>query len=397
MSGSKKNLINYGFKYRLYPSHRQRDQIETLFAGVRRVHNDYVTHTKESTGLDHEAVKQSRRLTIRSLAQLPKRVLEKTHQLLQNAYAKAVKRKRHLPQLKSWRSFQSAHFDKGLYAIHNDGVEFSGIEGRVRTCFHREMLPGKIRDCCLKRDKLGRYFVSFKLTVRPFKRSGNNAVGVDLGLKSFAVCSDGFVFENLKLKKRAQPHLQKRYETLRGKTAGSKNFNKTLQSIRKLEEKVAQRRRHYFHVLTAKLIRENCVIGLEALDIARMMTKDGKRKLKIEDAGWGLFRKMTVEKARISTGTAVVLAPPEYPSTQTCSVCENKSPTKIALGVSQWRCPFCGTHHDRDMNAANNLRTMAVRWNTHLRSSMKGVRVLIGDPNRWAVDYHSMDYYNATY
>ena len=397
MTGSKKSLINYGFKYRLYPSHSQRDQIETLFAGVRRVHNDYVTHTRQSVKPDHEAVKQSRRLTVRSLAQLPKKVLEKAHQLVQNTYAKAIRRKKHLPQLKSWRSFQSAHFDKGLYAIHKDGVEFTGIEGQVRTCFHREMPPGKIRDCCLKKDKLGRYFVSFKLTIKPFRRSGSNAVGVDLGLKSFAVCSDGFVFENPKFKEKAQPHLQKRYETLRTQIAGSNNFNKTLQSIRKLEEKVAQRRRQYFHVLTAKLISENCVIGIEFLDIARMMMKDGKRKLKIEDAGWGLFRKMLVEKARISTGAAVVLAPPEYPSTQTCSVCENKSPTKIVLGVSQWWCPFCGTHHDRDLNAANNLRTMAVRWNTHLRSSMKGERVVIGDPRTWSINYRSFDYANITY
>ena len=395
MSGSKKNLISYGIKCQAYPSTTQRDQIESLFAGVRRVHNDYVTHTKQSSNPDATAVKESRRLVVRSLAELPKKVLEKAHQLVQNTYAKAIRRKRKPPQLKSRRSFQSAHFDKGLYTVFKDGVEFEGIEGRLRVCFYREVVFERVRECCLKRDKLGRYFVSFKFTVKPFRRSGNGTIGIDLGLKSLAVCSDGFNFKNPKFKEKAYPHLSSRYEKLKRKEVGSKNSIKALQSIRKLEEKIAQRRRHHFHVLTAKLIRENCVIGIEALDISRMMNHGSARKLKIEDAGWGLFRKLLVGKARISTGTTVVMAPPDYPSTQTCSVCEQQSPVKIALGISHWRCPFCNTYHDRDVNAARNLQTMAARWSDNLRMTVrKGNRVIMGDPKKWKIDYKPTESYN---
>lgn len=395
MTGSRKNLISLGFKYRVYPTGTQREQIEELFAGIRRVHNDFVAHTKQSALLDHEAIKTSRRLTVNTLTQLPKKILEKAHQLVQNAYTKATRRGRYPPQLKSLRSFQSAHFDKGLYAVFTNGVELKGIEGRLRVCFHREMPAGKVRDCCLKRDKLGCYFISFKVATRPLRRSGKNAIGIDLGLKNFAVCSDGSVYENPRHKEHIKPHLNHRYEILRRKTPGSRNHIKVLESIRKLEEKAAQRRRHHFHYLTAKLIRENCVIGIESLDISRMMTTNARRKAFIEDAGWGLFRRMLIEKARASTGTVVVLAPPDYPSTQTCSVCENKSPIKIELGVSRWVCPVCGSHHDRDINAAVNLCTMAVRWNKYLRKEMKGVRALIGDPRRWKEEYRHFEYANV--
>jgi putative transposase len=201
-------------------------------------------------------------------------------------------------------------------------------------------------------DGAGRYHASFVVEVREVPLPAvDAAVGVDLGLTSFAALSTGEKVDNPRWLRQREKALRRSQRNMARKQKGSKNREKARRRVARLHARVADARRDFHHQLSTRLVREHQTVCVETLNVAGM----GRSKLakSVHDAGWGQFTAMLEYKAALY-GRQVVKVDPWYPSSQVCSACGHRAGPK-PLKVRSWTCPGCGVAHDRDLNASKNI------------------------------------------
>ncbi|GAA0438531.1 hypothetical protein Acor_62750 [Acrocarpospora corrugata] len=202
----------------------------------------------------------------------------------------------------------------------------------------------------ISRDPCGRWYVSFAVDVEeptPLPATGAVA-GVDMGIKDFAVTSDGVKIAN-------PGHLARRARNQRRmarKVKGSSNRNKARAKVARAHRKVRASRADFLHRTSTRLVRGHDVIVLEDLAVKNMVRNRALAKA-ISDCGWGTFRRVVEYKAA-RAGRHLIVIDRWYPSSKTCSACGHLLPT-LNLGTRVWACPGCGALHDRDVNAAKNI------------------------------------------
>jgi putative transposase len=231
--------------------------------------------------------------------------------------------------------------------------------GPVKVKWSRA-LPATPSSVTVIKDAADRFFASFVIHIDP---AGDQArmpdtdrtIGIDLGLTHFAVLSDGTKTDSPRFLRRAEKKLKKAQRELSRKQKGSKNRAKARGKVARVHAKVADARREFHHQLSTKLISENPGIAVEDLAVAGLAcTKLAKS---VHDAGWSSFISMLEYKAERYGRTLVKIGRFE-PTSQTCSTCGVKDGPK-PLNVREWTCAACGTVHDRDTNAAINVKTAA--------------------------------------
>lgn len=229
----------------------------------------------------------------------------------------------------------------------------------LRMHLSRE-LPANPSSVTVIREADGRYYVSFvvEAPVCPAPTPGNMVAGIDLGLTRLAAIAsdDGDVVkvENPRYLRRKLSKLATAQKELARRQKGSANRDKARTKVAALHRKVRETRLDHHHKLARKIVDENQVIGLETLGITGLSrTRLAKS---IHDAGWSILARLIEEKA-VEAGRRVVRADRSFPSTRLCSVCGTVGEAKL-LSVRSWTCE-CGTVHDRDGNAAINLRNVA--------------------------------------
>jgi len=238
-----------------------------------------------------------------------------------------------------------------------------------------------IRSATLTRTKSGNYFLSILVDGSLDKQVPspvNDIVGVDLGIKDFIVCSDGKTYGNIKIKRNNEKMLVKLNRQLSKKTNESKNKNKARIRLAKYQEHLNNIKEQYLHQVTNQLINENQVISMESLDVKNMMSNH-KLARSIQELSLSHFKSMLIYKADWY-GRYVVEVDKWFPSSKLCSVCGYKK-SDLTLSDREWICLNCGTHHDRDFNAAQNIKK-------------EGQRILIGSrsPEFTLVDNHNTDW-----
>jgi putative transposase len=217
-----------------------------------------------------------------------------------------------------------------------------------------------IKSATLSKDKTNGYYLSILLDkpLKSFKNKGNGTVGIDLGIKDFVITSEGQTYDNLNFNKRQQNKLKRYHRNLSRKQKGSKNKEKARLKLARLNKKINNQKQYYLHSIVNQLLSENQTIIMEDLNVKGML-KNHKLAKAIQDVSWYRFKEILKYKAKWY-GKKIIEINRFFPSSKLCHVCGYKN-SDLTLKDRTWDCPKCGTHLDRDLNAALNIKSEGLK------------------------------------
>ena len=267
-----------------------------------------------------------------------------------------AKRARH-PRFKSRDGRQSAEYTRSGFRYRDGQLRLAKMDAPLKFAWSwPDIDPATIdpTTVTLSRDPCGRWYVSFAVDAPdPVQLPATgSALGVDLGIKDFAVTSDGEKIPNPRHLERKARNLARYQRRMARCRKGSANREKAKAKVARAHRKVRASRAGFLHKASARLVRDHDVIAVEDLAVKNMVRNHSLAKA-ISDCGWGEFRRMVQYKAE-RAGRRVIPVDRWYPSSKTCSACGYLL-AALNLDTRHWTCPSCGTRHDRDINAAKNI------------------------------------------
>lgn len=274
---------------------------------------------------------------------------------LDGAYDKFFRKISKFPKFKSKhnskQSFKVPQFAKIDWEAKTLKIPKFKTPFKFRGKYSGELI--KINSVTISKNASGKYFASIQGEFEiPEKESTGEIIGVDLGIKSLLIDSNGTEIKNERFLKKALKKIKYEQRQLSKKKKGSNSRNKQRKVLAKQYQKVTDQRNNYLHQVSTKLINDNQVIVLEDLAVKNMV-KNHKLAQAISDVSWGSLVSMLKYKA-IWYNRQVIQIDRFYPSSKTCSHCYHLM-SSMDLSIREWVCPSCGTHHDRDVNAAKNI------------------------------------------
>lgn len=358
-------MITKAYKFRIYPNKKQQELIEKTFGCSRFVYNYYLVkkidlykESKQSMS-NNECSKDltSLKKELVWLKEADKWALQNSLRDLDSAYKHFFKKHSGFPKFKSKKNRHNSYrttFINGNIEVLEKYIKLPKL-GKVKYKDRTHSIQGKILNATISQMPSGKYYVSVCCTdveYKPCKKTGL-AIGVDLGIKDFAITSNGDKYENPKYLTKSLNKLTKLQRELSRKTIGGSNWNKARLKVAKLQEHIINQRKDFLHKLSTQLIKDNDVICLENLKISNMI-KNRKLARSISDVSWYEFIRQLEYKADWNN-KEVIKIDTFFPSSQLCSACGYKNSNTKNLSVREWDCPKCKTRNDRDINAAINI------------------------------------------
>ncbi len=279
---------------------------------------------------------------------------------LNKAYSNFFEGRAKFPKFKSKHHKQSIQYPQNVKVV-GDCLEVPKI-GVIKAVFHRP-IEGKLKTVTISKTATDKYFASILCEVEDngSEPSGNKILGIDLGLKDFAIVHDGeevTKHSNPKHLKRHEKNLARKQKKFARKVKGSNSRNKYRKLVALVHERVSNSRQDFLHKLSRKLVDDSQVIIVENLNV-KGMVRNRRLSKSISDVGWGMFVNFLDYKLKAKDGRLLEIGR-FFPSSKTCSCCGHVV-EELMLDIREWDCPECNTHHDRDGNAALNIRNEGIR------------------------------------
>ena len=363
------------YKYKIKPTYKQQYQLQQAFGCARFIYNWGLNKKTKAWTNEHKTItyfELAKELTqlkqteeYKWLKNVPSECLQQSLRNLDNAYTQFFKAKKGFPKFKSKK--HSKDCSKYLNAVKFDFEKWKVRIpkcGWVKLCHNKpfDLSTSKIGTLTVSRDKCGEYWCTIVVEDNTpqkskAKISEDTAVGIDLGIKDYAILSDGTKYSNPKYyehNKRRLSLLQQRFSRTK---KGSKRHEVMRLKVAKQYRKITNMRTDFLHKLSTDLVRRYDTICLENLNVEGMM-KNHNLAMAIQSASWGEFVRQIKYKSEWNGKNAIFIGRFE-PSSKTCSKCGHVN-RELTLKDREWVCPVCGEHHDRDVNAAINIKKFAL-------------------------------------
>ena len=358
--------VKRAFKCRFYPTDAQAAELSRTFGCVRKVYNmalaarteawarqERVNYNQTSAMLT--AWKKTEKLAyLNEVSSVP---LQQALRHLQTAFANFFAKRARYPRFKAKKkSRTSAEYTSSAFRFRDGNLTLAKMADPLDIVWSRPLPDGASPSTVtVSRDSAGRWFVSLLCQdprVKPLAAAGT-AVGIDVGLDHLLTLSTGEKIANPRHERRDRERLARAQRELSRKARGDgANRRKARRRVAKIHARIADRRRDVLHKLTTRLVRENQTLVIEDLTV-RNMVKNRSLARAISDAAWAEFRSMLEYKAGWY-GRDVIAVDRFFPSSKLCSRCGTLQ-LEMPLNIRTWACDSCGTVHDRDVNAAENL------------------------------------------
>jgi putative transposase len=359
--------VRTAYRCRAYPDQAQQAVLNRTFGCVRVVWNRILDarqkrYATEGTATSYAesdraltAMKKDPDLAFLSeVSSVPlQQALRHQHQAIGAFFAKRAR----YPRFKSRRSRQCAHYTRSAFTMRGGVLRLAKMDGPLRFIWswpEPDLTGLDPTMVVVSREADGRWYVTFAIDAQvpdPLPPAGR-VVGVDLGIRDFAVTSDGERIANPRHLERKASNLARYQRRLARCQKGSANRAKAKAKVARAHRKVRNARSDFLHRASTRLVRDNDVIVIEDLAVSNMV-RNRQLARAISDCGWGEFRRQLEYKCQ-RYGRGLVVIDRWYPSSKTCSACGHLL-AELSLSTRMWRCPSCGTWHDRDINAAKNI------------------------------------------
>ena len=359
--------VRTAYRCRAYPDRGQQYVLVRTFGCIRVVWNRILADRCAQYTMRHKstsyaqadrmltAMKKEPRLAfLGEVSSVPlQQALRHQHKAFMAFFAKRSR----YPRFKSRRSRQSAHYTRSAFTLRGGELRLAKMTSPLRFVWSwpdvdlTTLEPLMVIVC---REPDGRWYVTFTIDTDPPSpmKCAKHVVGVDLGVKDFAVTSDGKRIANPHHLERKAQNLARYQRRMARCQKGSANRAKAAAKVARAHRKIRNARRDFLHRTTTHLIGSADIIVIEDLNVAGMI-RNRRLARAISDCGWGEFRRQLAYKCE-RYGRRLVVIDRWYPSSKTCSACGHLF-TELSLSTRTWQCPSCRTRHDRDLNAAKNI------------------------------------------
>jgi len=351
------------YKFRLYPTAKQTDKLNSTLDLCRILYNsclaDRNRHYKETKqGLsrtDQQRILVQDKKNIPYLTEIHSQVLQDVLFRVEKAYKNFFRQlkdksdKAGFPRFKGIGRYDSITYTQSGFEIIDDKLKLSKL-GTIKLKQHRN-IGGIIKTCNIKKE-IDKWYACFSVEYNIIpKPVPDKQIGIDVGINSFAVLSDGKIVDNPKYLRKSEEKLIKKQKQLSSKKKGSDNRKKAKKVVAILHKHVANQRKDFHHKESKKIVNNYYYIVVEDLQIKNMVKNHHLAK-SINDAGWGQFISFLTYKAE-EAGCYVEKINPRNTS-KTCNKC-GYIHKEMTLAIRSWDCPICKAHHDRDGNASINI------------------------------------------
>jgi putative transposase len=356
--------VKRAYRYRFYPTPEQASELNRTLGCVRFVWNWALADrtrryrvSGESVGyhqLSAELTAMKRTEQAGFLSEVASCPLQQVLRYQQSAFNNFFAKRARYPRFKNRHGHQSMEYTSKAFTFRDGVLRLAKLAEPLAVVWSRPLPDGAAPSTVtVSRDTAGRWHVSMLVdeTIPALPPTGA-AVGVDLGLKDFAVTSDGEHIAHPKLLRRKEQRLARYQRQMARKQRGSANRRKAKRKVARTHAKVTDARRDFLHKTSTNLVRRYDLIAVEDLAVGNMVKNHCLAK-SISDSGWGEFRRQLEYKAAWY-GRRLIVIDRFYPSSKLCSHCGHLL-SNLSLGTRHWTCPTCRTLHDRDLNAAKNI------------------------------------------
>ena len=350
------------FKYKLLPNQEQTILLNKHFGSVRFIYNYFLNERKKEYETNKQTLNyydNAKSLTIlkkdenfKWLKEVSSQSLQHSLKHLEGAYNGFFKGRTKFPKFKSKHNKNSFHIPQYI-SVEKSYLNIPKFKEGIKMIQDRKF-NGEIRQCTISKTPTNEYFVSIlvETTHKKLENTGLS-VGIDLGIKDFVITSDGFKYKNNRYTKQYEKELKVNQQHLSRKIKGSNRYNKQSLKVAKIYKKITNSRKDNLHKVSLDLVRKYDTIFLEDLNIKDMI-KNHKLSKHIQDCSWGTFITY-LEYKSLWNDKQIVKIDRFFPSSKTCSKCGYIN-QNLKLDIREWTCPSCKAKHDRDFNAATNIK-----------------------------------------